>query len=46
MKRDETIYSLIFLTVLFLMSSCEPISYKDYQMEPYSGAFTWQEVLK
>lgn len=29
---------------MLLLVSCDPISYKDYEMEPYSGAFTWTEV--
>jgi hypothetical protein len=45
-KKNEGIRTLIFLTGILLISSCEPISIKDYQMEPYSGAFTWTEVTK
>lgn len=26
------------------MTSCDPMSYKEYEMEPYSGAFTWERV--
>ena len=46
MKKNQRIYPIIFLTVILLITSCEPISIKDYQMAPYSGAFTWTEVTK
>jgi hypothetical protein len=46
MKKMNLIYPLFFLITIFLLNSCDPISYKDYQMAPYTGAFTWEEVTK
>jgi hypothetical protein len=46
MKKMNRIHPLLFLITIFLLNSCQPISYKDYQMAPYTGAFTWQEVTK
>lgn len=46
MKKNERIHPLFILTVIILLGSCEPMSIKDYQMEPYSGAFTWEEITK
>ena len=43
MKRSCS--HLIILLAIFLWS-CEPISYKDYRMEPYTGAFSWELVSK
>ncbi|HER07904.1 MAG TPA: hypothetical protein ENO20_03245 [Bacteroides sp.] len=32
------------LAILFLLSSCEFESYRDYRVPPYEGIFTWNEV--
>jgi hypothetical protein len=45
MKTKRLRFILIF-PLAILLGSCEPISYKDYRMEPYTGAFTWKEVTK
>ncbi len=36
----------MIVALVILLGSCDPISYKDYRMEPYTGAFTWEEVNK
>ena len=46
MKRTARIHPLFILIFILLITSCEPISIKDYQMEPYSGAFTWTAITK
>ncbi|MFO7669657.1 MAG: hypothetical protein R6W31_08375 [Bacteroidales bacterium] len=43
MKRISSL--LLIATVLFL-TSCDPMSYSEWGMEPYTGAFTWKEVTK
>jgi hypothetical protein len=32
--------------LILLIGGCEPISYKEYRMEPYTGAFSWERVTK
>jgi hypothetical protein len=34
----------VILAAAILLASCEPISFREYEMEPYSGAFTWERV--
>jgi hypothetical protein len=46
MKKTERMRPLIILAAILLLGSCEPMSIKDYQMEPYSGAFTWEQVTR
>lgn len=46
MKNNTRNHHFFVLMILIMLSSCEPISIKEYQMEPYSGAFTWEEVTK
>ncbi len=43
MKRISS--NLLIVTVLFL-TSCDPMSYSEWGMEPYTGVFTWKEVTK
>jgi hypothetical protein len=38
--------SLPLILAALWICSCEPISYKEYRMEPYTGAFTWELVTK
>jgi len=44
MKSKKRLNLLIFLGAALILSSCEPISFKEYGMEPYSGAFIWEKV--
>jgi len=43
MKRESVV--LIFASILCI-TSCEPISYNEWGMKPYKGAFTWTEVTR
>jgi hypothetical protein len=45
-KKMKRIHSLFFFITIFLLNSCEPISYTEYEMESYTGAFSWEEVTK
>ena len=46
MKNIKRIVSYLIILWAFLLCSCEPISYKDYRMEPYTGAFSWELVSR
>ncbi len=38
-------FFLFFVTML-LLNSCDPMSYSEWGMEPYTGALTWKLVTK
>jgi hypothetical protein len=39
-------HPFILLGAALLLASCDPMSIREYQMEPYTGAFTWEQVTK
>ena len=46
MKKLYKMLVLLLVGGPVLLSSCDPLSIRDYQMEPYTGAFTWEAVAK
>ncbi len=30
--------------LIFMLASCDPMSIKEYRMEPYSGALAWEQI--
>ena len=42
----NTIRSTCPLCLAFLLGACDPMSYREYRMEPYTGALAWEEVTR